>query len=291
MSDKEGHFFVGSFVQNYETYFNTLTSQYAPHLIAGIDFNSLRAKSADGKLTIVDAASGTGAVAVELAKLFPHDRIIATDMSQEMLNLLKFKIESQGLKNIEVVVADLCVRFGSSPHFVDCRVLPDHFPCPKTPLEDFDRSYRQFWVPQTDSFRICRITAVLPLLPLMLCSSHLACFLSTIPRDPKLGGSWPKSFGKILVCFAEWKICLLLCREMARILKPGGMMALTCWKKVATVEWLIQSTLAVFPDFDLDQGTLKLAYRLADDSVVRKVCRVCKIQFRRSFASFPTSFR
>jgi methylase of polypeptide subunit release factors len=111
MAQKETHFFVGSYVETYESYAFRLTSSFVPDLLHAVDFDGLRSKTSDGRLTILDAAAGTGAVSLALAQKFPQDRIIATDNSPEMLAMLSRKSDAQGVKNVEVVTADLLVRF------------------------------------------------------------------------------------------------------------------------------------------------------------------------------------
>lgn len=80
--------------------------------------------------TLLDIATGGGHVARVIG---PHlGRVIASDLTPEMLNHAVPYLESQGLTNVERLVADagdLPLEDGSVD-IVTCRIAPHHFPEP-----------------------------------------------------------------------------------------------------------------------------------------------------------------
>ena len=54
----------------------------------------------DENLTILDLSSGTGTIAISLAKKFPNSTIHGVDISNEMLNIARAKTKELGIKNI-----------------------------------------------------------------------------------------------------------------------------------------------------------------------------------------------
>lgn len=109
-SGRELNVFVADWVKSYETYFAPFTAKFAPECTKAVRFDEIR-KSPTDSLTILDAASGTGAVAFFLASLAPGlDKIIATDNSKDMLDMLNIKAKAQGVQNIKTELADLTVR-------------------------------------------------------------------------------------------------------------------------------------------------------------------------------------
>ncbi len=59
------------------------------------------------KLTILDLSTGTGSVAIELAKKYPNANIFAIDISDEMLNVARQKTSQLGLGNITYLLQDV----------------------------------------------------------------------------------------------------------------------------------------------------------------------------------------
>ena len=58
-------------------------------------------------LNILDLSSGTGNIAIELAKQYPNATIYAVDISQEMLNVAKEKTLKEGISNIRYMLQDV----------------------------------------------------------------------------------------------------------------------------------------------------------------------------------------
>lgn len=56
---------------------------------------------------ILDIGAGTGAVTLEVASRYPHTSILATDLSQTMLEPLKAKLEAMSLSENNVVLSSL----------------------------------------------------------------------------------------------------------------------------------------------------------------------------------------
>ncbi|WP_428738806.1 class I SAM-dependent methyltransferase [Sulfurimonas sp.] len=56
---------------------------------------------------ILDLSTGTGHIAIELAKKFPNAQIHAVDISDEMLNIARVKAKELGLKNITFYLQDV----------------------------------------------------------------------------------------------------------------------------------------------------------------------------------------
>ena len=64
--------------------------------------------SVDGEdIHILDLSSGTGNIAIELAKKFPQAKIFGVDISNEMLNIAREKTKEQGVTNITYQVQDV----------------------------------------------------------------------------------------------------------------------------------------------------------------------------------------
>ncbi len=61
----------------------------------------------DNPLNILDISTGTGSIAIGLAKKFPSANIHAVDISGEMLNIAKAKTKEQGLLNITYHLQDV----------------------------------------------------------------------------------------------------------------------------------------------------------------------------------------
>ncbi|MCL2331957.1 MAG: ubiquinone/menaquinone biosynthesis methyltransferase [Actinomycetia bacterium] len=51
---------------------------------------------------VLDVASGTGDIALQLARALPQARIVASDFSENMLAVAERRIEAEGLENVEV---------------------------------------------------------------------------------------------------------------------------------------------------------------------------------------------
>lgn len=58
------------------------------------------------ELHILDLSTGTGNIAIELGKKFPHAKIFGVDVSDEMLNIARKKSHEVGLKNITYYLQD-----------------------------------------------------------------------------------------------------------------------------------------------------------------------------------------
>lgn len=67
--------------------------------------NSINIK--DENLNILDLSTGTGNIAIELAIKFPNANIFGVDISAQMLNIAKQKIENLGIKNITYQLQDV----------------------------------------------------------------------------------------------------------------------------------------------------------------------------------------
>lgn len=61
----------------------------------------------NGHVDILDLSTGTGNIAVQLAKKYPDANIIGVDISPEMLNIASKKTKEQGLKNITYTLQDV----------------------------------------------------------------------------------------------------------------------------------------------------------------------------------------
>ncbi|MDQ4044641.1 MAG: methyltransferase domain-containing protein, partial [Chloroflexota bacterium] len=92
--------------------------------------------------TLLDIATGGGHV----ARVFgPHvDRVIASDLTPEMLDHAIPYLEEQGLTNVERLVADAQnLPLGdASVDIVTCRIAPHHFPDPEAFVEEVARVLR-----------------------------------------------------------------------------------------------------------------------------------------------------
>lgn len=80
------NFFTGSVPRNYDTYMGpVLFSPYASDLISRI--------KKEGDLKVLELAAGTGRVTRPLLEALPEARIIATDISEDMMAIAKETIE------------------------------------------------------------------------------------------------------------------------------------------------------------------------------------------------------
>lgn len=59
-----------------------------------------------GNETVVDLGAGTGYFAIPLAERYPHTKIYCLDVQEEMLDILRNKVESKKLKNIEILKSE-----------------------------------------------------------------------------------------------------------------------------------------------------------------------------------------
>lgn len=62
---------------------------------------------ANKKLTILDLCTGSGCIALALAKAFPHSTVYATDISAEALELAAYNAQQNNIFNVQFVQADL----------------------------------------------------------------------------------------------------------------------------------------------------------------------------------------
>ena len=70
-----------------------------PNLVARLDKMPIR--------QVADACTGSGCLAIHLAKAFPEARVLATDLSPEALEVARLNVADHGLETrIEVVLAD-----------------------------------------------------------------------------------------------------------------------------------------------------------------------------------------
>lgn len=63
--------------------------------------------SENDNLNILDLSTGTGHIAIELAKKFPKAKIYGVDISEEMLNIARLKTKEHGINNIIYLVQDV----------------------------------------------------------------------------------------------------------------------------------------------------------------------------------------
>jgi ubiquinone/menaquinone biosynthesis C-methylase UbiE len=63
--------------------------------------------SENDSLTILDLSTGTGHIAIELAKKYPNTNIYGVDISDEMLGIARLKTEEHGITNITYLVQDV----------------------------------------------------------------------------------------------------------------------------------------------------------------------------------------
>jgi SAM-dependent methyltransferase len=77
--------------------------------------------------TALDVATGGGHTALALAPLY--GRVVATDLTEQMLTAAEASIRSQGVTNVEFQRADAeALPFpGASFELVSCRIAPHHF--------------------------------------------------------------------------------------------------------------------------------------------------------------------
>lgn len=94
---------------NIKDTFNNVANSYdknrqfiisAKKMVEFIDFQ-------DKNLNILDLSTGTGNIAIELAKKFPKSTIYAIDISNEMLEIAREKTEAEYIKNITYLVQDV----------------------------------------------------------------------------------------------------------------------------------------------------------------------------------------
>jgi ubiquinone/menaquinone biosynthesis C-methylase UbiE len=63
--------------------------------------------SDNDSLNILDLSTGTGHIAIELAKKFPNSNIYGVDISEEMVNIARLKTKEHGINNITYLVQDV----------------------------------------------------------------------------------------------------------------------------------------------------------------------------------------
>ena len=68
--------------------------------------NTIGIKTSDN-LNILDLSSGTGNIAIELAKQYPHAKIYAVDISQKMLDKAQEKTLKENISNISYILQDV----------------------------------------------------------------------------------------------------------------------------------------------------------------------------------------
>lgn len=61
----------------------------------------------EGGETVLDAGCGPGAVTLDLARRLPRGRVIAVDISREMVEALARRVAEEGVENVEPLVGDL----------------------------------------------------------------------------------------------------------------------------------------------------------------------------------------
>lgn len=90
---------------------------------------------------VLDIATGTGEPGMTIAEKFPNVHVIATDLSEGMLELAKEKAESRGLKNFETRVADACNLPFADASFdaISCRMGFMFFPETARAVQEFKR--------------------------------------------------------------------------------------------------------------------------------------------------------
>ncbi len=59
-----------------------------------------------GNETVVDLGAGTGYFAIPLAEKYPNVKIYCLDVQEEMLDILRRKVKSKNLRNVEILKSD-----------------------------------------------------------------------------------------------------------------------------------------------------------------------------------------
>lgn len=102
--------------------------------------------NAEGELRILDVATGTGDVAIALARRFPKARIIGVDISEEMMTIGRAKIAAAGLSDrIELVSGDAMKLAFEDNSFdaVTCSFGVRNFPHIARGIKEFSRVVRR----------------------------------------------------------------------------------------------------------------------------------------------------
>lgn len=105
--DKEEHKKIKKAVKNT---FDTAAKDYdsSEHFIISAEkFVELIKLDNSKDINILDLSTGTGNLAIELAKKFPNTNIYAVDISHEMLKQAQEKTQKMGIKNITYLVQDV----------------------------------------------------------------------------------------------------------------------------------------------------------------------------------------
>ena len=118
----------------------------------GLLLEHLPAKKTD---KLLDVATGAGHTAMAFA---PHvSEVIASDITQQMLDTTARLVEQRGIKNVKVRVADVEQLPFDDGEFdlLTCRLAFHHFPNPKLAFEEFNRVLKPGgWIGFTDNYSV-----------------------------------------------------------------------------------------------------------------------------------------
>jgi ubiquinone/menaquinone biosynthesis C-methylase UbiE len=96
------------FKRNIETTFDDVSTRYDENRFFAISAKRMSELIPSSEnMNVLDISTGTGAVAIEVAKKFRHAKIEGIDLSSGMLNLAKNKARKEGLENIEFNQCDV----------------------------------------------------------------------------------------------------------------------------------------------------------------------------------------
>lgn len=97
---------ANQFKKNIELTFNSVSSRYDENKFFAISARRMvELLPSMESMNVLDVSTGTGAVAIEVAKKYPHAKVKGIDLSSGMLEQAHIKAEAAGLDNI---VFELC---------------------------------------------------------------------------------------------------------------------------------------------------------------------------------------
>lgn len=93
---------------------------------------------------VLDVASGTGEPALSIAKKLTSGKVVATDLSEDMLTIAAEKARKAGIENLNTLVSDCCELHFSDGSFdkVSCRMGFMFFPDQEIAAEEMHRMLR-----------------------------------------------------------------------------------------------------------------------------------------------------
>ncbi len=99
---------IKQYKKNIETTFDDVAGRYDENRFFSISAKRMvELLPSLPSMDVLDLSTGTGAVAVEVAKRFSHARIEAIDLSQGMLDRAQSKAQNKGLSNISFKLRDV----------------------------------------------------------------------------------------------------------------------------------------------------------------------------------------